>query len=258
MKVIKMNAGDQLVVVASDAHYLPGKKSTAHKALCVFLNQEYVNTFVFNGDAFDFPTLSKYPPIGWEKHPSVKKEIEVVQERLREIAACASNYNQKVRLLWALGNHDARFNKALAAKIPQLKGVYGTKLSDFFPGWEPCWRVEVGSCVIKHELKSGSNPLKSNLIAAGKSIVTGHHHSQNVLAYTDYAGTRYSVDAGCLADVDGPQFDYGESNPANWRSGFVVLKFYKGKLLPPMLATVLDEKKGDVWYNGSTFNVKQV
>jgi hypothetical protein len=46
-----------------------------------------------------------------------------------------------------------------------------------------------------------------------------------------------------MADPDGPQFvDYLEDNPRNWRSGFVVLTFWKGKLLWPEIVNVIDEK----------------
>lgn len=255
MEVIRIKGGYNRVFVGSDAHYWPGKTSTGHRAFCHLMSIYTPHVVVLNGDMFDFPSISSYPPIGWEKFPGVKKEIEVVQKRLAEIRKAAITLNPKVRLIWTLGNHDARFNKALASKAPQFKNLPGTKLSDYFPDWEPCWRVEIGNTVIKHELKGGSNPLKSNVLAAGKSIVTGHHHSQNVLAYTDYSGTRYAVDAGCLASVSGPQFEYGEANPTNWRSGFVVLQFWKGKVLPPQLATVLDEKKGAFWFNGNTYKV---
>lgn len=67
-------------------------------------------------------------------------------------------------------------------------------------------------------------------------MVTGHLHSLKVSPITDYNGVRYGVDSGTLADIDGPQFrDYLEENPTNWRSGFVVLTFYNGKLLMPEL-----------------------
>lgn len=254
MDVMKIKDENFRVYVASDAHYWPGKPSTAHRGLVGMMGQYPADVVVLNGDMFDFPGISKYPPNDWPAYPSVKKEIECVQARLKEIAAAAAGWNKNgCHLVWTVGNHDARFNKALAAKAGAFKGLPGTKLADYFPDWTMCNRVIIGDTVIKHELKGGSNPLKSNLQAAGQNIVTGHHHCQNVLAYTDYRGTRYAVDSGMLARVDGPQFDYGEGNPANWRSGFAVLQFWKGKLLPPQLCTVLDEKKGAMWFNGYNY-----
>lgn len=253
MEVIKIKGAGQRVYVGSDAHYWPGKPSTGHRAFCGMMSMYGPDVVVLNGDMFDFSRISKYPPLGWQKLPAVAKEIKNVQARVAEIKKAATSWSPKTRLIWAVGNHDARFDKTLAAKAPQFKELPGTKLSDYFPDWEFCMRVEIGDAVIKHELKGGANPLKSNLIAAGKTIVTGHHHCQNVLAYSDYGGTRYACDAGMLGAVDGPQFDYGEGSPKNWRSGYAILQFWNGKVLPPQLVTVLDEKKGAVWYNGSTF-----
>ena len=79
---------------------------------------------------------------------------------------------------------------------------------------------------------------------SGKTIVTGHLHSLKVTPFSDYAPRpRWGVDTGTLADPYGPQFrDYCEDNPVNWRSGFVVLTFHKGKLLWPELVHVFDDK----------------
>ena len=57
---------------------------------------------------------------------------------------------------------------------------------------------------------------------------------------TDLRGRRYGVDTGTLADIYGDQFTYTEMNPVNWASGFAVLTFKDGKLLPPELCEVLD------------------
>ena len=72
---------------------------------------------------------------------------------------------------------------------------------------------------------------------------------------TDYNGTRWGVDSGCIATSRGPQFTYTEENPHNWRSGFAVLTWLKGVLLPPELVTVLDEKAGTIWFRGKVITV---
>lgn len=257
--IIRLSAkADIRVFVASDGHYWPGKAPAAHRGLIKLLREYTPDVLIFNGDVLDAPTASTHPPIGWEKFPSLEKEIRACQVRLRELNAAARLHNNSCRLIWCLGNHDARFNKTLATKVPQFKNLPGTKLSDFFPEWECCWRVDIGGSrgvVVKHEFKGGTNPAKSNALASGRSIITGHHHCQNVVAYTDCNGTRYGVDAGMLAAVGGPQFGYAQANPANWRSGFVVLQFKGGALMPPQLATILDEKKGTMWYNGRIYKV---
>lgn len=240
------------VFVASDAHYWPGKPSAAHRALCLLAQKLEPAMVVLNGDMVDGASISKHPPLGWEKTPSLVKELQLVRARLAEIRGAA----WPTRCIWTQGNHDARFDKYLALKAPKVEGVYGTKLEDFFTEWEHCVRLEIGKgVVVKHSFKGGTNPTKSNTVQAGKTIVTGHHHSQNVTAFTDFNGTRWGVDAGMLAAVEGPQFAYNEGNPVNWRSGFAILEWIGSKLCPPTLVQVLDEKKGRVWYNGGILNV---
>lgn len=75
-------------------------------------------------------------------------------------------------------------------------------------------------------------------------MFTGHLHSMKVQPISDYNGTKYGVDTGTLADPYGPQFaNYTELNPLNWRSGFVVVTFYKGQLLWPEFVHVLGPSK---------------
>jgi hypothetical protein len=89
---------------------------------------------------------------------------------------------------------------------------------------------------------------------SGKTIVTGHLHQLKVTPLSDYNGRRYGVDSGTLADPYGPQFEaYTEQNPMNWASGFVVLTFKDGRLLPPELVTVMDD--GVVAFRGELIEV---
>jgi hypothetical protein len=230
---------DGVILVASDFHYWPGKPSTAHRAFIRFCKKLRPAVIVANGDVFDGCSISRHPPINWNKLPTVKEELEVCQERLREIVKAAP----KARCIWGLGNHDARFEVKLAQVAPEFKDVHGVSLSDHFPDWEPCWAVHVNdNTVIKHRYKGGSHAPYNNTVSAGRSIITGHLHSQKVIPYTDYSGTRYGVDTGCIADPLHDAFtDYTEDNSKDWRSGFCVLTYRNGCLLYPELVTVWDE-----------------
>ena len=98
--------------------------------------------------------------------------------------------------------------------------------------------------VIKHRYKGGIHATHNNTLWAGKTVVTGHLHSLKVTPFSDYNGIRWGVDTGTLADPYGPQFEnYTEQNPANWRSGFVVLTFKDGTLLDPEIVRVVGERK---------------
>lgn len=228
-----------IVLVGSDAHYWPGSPSTAHRAFVHFCRQLRPSAVILNGDVIDAAAISRHPPIGWEKQPTVQEEIEAAQERLHEIIVAAG----KARKIWTLGNHDGRFETRLAMVAPEFAKVRGVHLRDHFPLWEPCWSVWINDCVVKHRFKGGIHATHNNTLWAGKSIISGHLHSAKVTPFSDYNGTRYGVDTGCLASVEHRAFlDYTEDNPKNWRSAFAVLTFRDRKLMMPELVVQWDEE----------------
>jgi hypothetical protein len=228
-----------IVLVGSDAHIWPGPLSTAFRGLLKFCKDMKPRAVILNGDVCDFASNSRHPPIGWEKQPTVQQEIEAAQDVLHKLEMATPKGAERV---WTLGNHDARFETRLATVAPEYAKVHGVHLRDHFPLWRPAWSCWVNdSVVIKHRFKGGMHATQNNTLWAGKTMVTGHLHSARVTAITDYNGTRWGVDTGCLANPDGPQFvDYTEDNPKNWRSAFGVLTFHKGRLLQPELALVHD------------------
>jgi len=236
---IDIDIPDGVVMVASDAHYYPGVASTAHRAFVKLIRDLQPRAVVMNGDVFDGGTISRYPRIGWDKKPSVMDELKAVDQRLTEIQDASG----RALLLWPLGNHDARFETSLAAHAPQFEGVQGFSLKDHFPAWKACWATWInGHTVVKHRWKGGIHASRNNTVNAGTNIVTGHLHSLKVAPFSDYNGTRFGVDTGTLADPYGEQFaDYTEISPVDWRSGFAVLTFHKGRLLWPEVVHVIDE-----------------
>lgn len=247
---VHLNIANGKIVVFSDAHYWPEYISTAHRALIKLLPQIKPRAVVDGGDSFDGHKISRFPRIGWDRGPTVQEELATVKERLGEVEEAAGTHE----LYWTLGNHDARYETFLAAAAPQFEGVSGLHLKDHFPLWRPCWSVWVNdNTVIKHRWKGGIHASHNNTIMSGMNMVTGHLHSQKIQPWSDYRGTRYGVDVGCVADAYGPQFEYCEDNPVNWRSGFAVLNYHNGELLTPQLVTVRDE--GLVEYLGDLIRV---
>ncbi len=234
---INLEVKNGTVLVGGDGHYWPGKASTAHRAFVKFCKDLKPAAVIMNGDAFDGAGISRHPPIGWENHPTVVEELEAVQTRLSEIEQAF-----KTRRIWTLGNHDARFETRLATVAREYACVHGFHLKDHFPQWEACWSVWInGHTVVKHRYGGGAHAPHNNTQKSGLTMVTNHLHAAKVTPYSDYTGTRYGVDTGCLADPDGAQFlDYSEDNPRNHRSGFAVLTFRDGKLMLPELALVWD------------------
>lgn len=239
------------ILIGSDAHYWPGPASTAHRAFVQFCKELKPQAVIMNGDAIDAATISRHPPIGWEKRPPLIDEIEAAQERLHEIENAAGRADK----IWTLGNHDGRFETRIATVAPEYAKIHGVHLRDHFPLWEPCWSCWINDdVVVKHRFKGGLHAPHNNTLWSGKTLITGHLHSSKVQPITDYNGTRYGVDTGCLADTDAKAFvDYTEDNPKNWRSGFAVLTFKDGRLLMPELVTVWDDN--GVQFRGEVIRV---
>lgn len=225
-----------VAVIGSDCHYLPGRITTAHRGLVHLSKELQASVVCLNGDVTNGTKNSKHDPIMWEgPKPNVRQELEVVDERLQEI----KDANPNARIFWTLGNHDARFESKLSAKVPEYEGVQGMALSDHFPGVEIAWSLWLNAkVVVKHRFKGGIHATFQNTLWAGMSIVTGHLHSLRVTPFTDYSGTRFGVDTGTLEEPNGPHAEYTEENPLNHRSGFVVLTFHNGEMLWPEIAAV--------------------
>ena len=235
-----VNIPDGYILVASDCHYWPDVISTAHKAFVKVIKMVKPKMVIMNGDVFDGASISRHPVSGWESTPTVKQELEACQERLGEIEKAAKGAN----LHWTWGNHDMRFNGRLASQVGDTwRGVEGMDLKDHFPRWKFSTSVMVNEKVmIKHRYHNGIHAVYNNTMKSGISVVTGHLHSLKVTPWTDYTGTRYGVDTGTLAAIEGNQFDYSEDNPKNWRSGFAILNFIDYQMMPPELVQVIDDK----------------
>ncbi len=240
------------VIVGSDFHIWPGAESVALRAFKKLCKEIQPAAVILNGDVLDFPQISRHPPIGWESTPSPLQEIEAAQDHLHEIAQAVG----KARKIWTLGNHDSRFETRLATVASEYKGLKGIHLSDHFPLWDKGWSVWINNDVVcKHRWKGGIHATHNNTLGAGKTMVTGHLHSQKVTPFTDYNGTRYGIDTGCVAETDHEAFvDYTEDNPKNWISGFAVLTFRDGRLMYPELVTKWDEEH--VQFRGQLERVK--
>ena len=246
-----------VVIVFSDAHFWPGIRTTALKGLLWAIKEFAPKAVICNGDAFDGASISRHPRIGWDTTPSVIQELKACQACLGEISDSAKKARHNVKLVWPLGNHDARFETRLANTAPEFANVSGFTLKDHFPEWEPCWSVwATNDVVIKHRYKNGVHAAHNNAVNAGKTIVTGHLHSLKVTPFADYGGNRFGVDTGTLADAYGPQFAYAEENPQNHRSGFAMLTFIDGQLLWPELV----HRWADNWieFRGQLHNVGEL
>ena len=244
---------DGLIIVGSDCHYWPGYVSTAHRAFVHLIKKLKPNGIVLNGDIMDNATISQHNRIGWDKTPTVKEELEEVQARLGDI--------EKVRpagtfMHRTIGNHDLRFDGKLSNVLGQYEGVPGMALADHLPLWTYSWSLMVNNtCMIKHRWHNGQHGVFNNTLKSGVSMVTGHLHSLKVTPWSDYTGDRYGIDTGTMSAIGGDKYIYTEDSPVNWRSGFAILTFVNGELMPPELVQVISEDDGLVFFRGDVISV---
>ena len=243
-------------LIGSDFHIWPGEASTCLRAFKKFVADIKPNAVILNGDVMDFPRISRHPQ-NWESAPDPIEEIEAAQDHLNDIVQACKRGTHKI---WTLGNHDARFELMIASQAPQYRGVNGVHLSDHFGAWQKAMScfinegIEGGATMVKHRWKGGMNATRANTLNAGVSMVTGHLHSQNVRPFSDYRRhDRYGVDTGCVADKEHRAFSYTEDSALDWRSGFALLTYRDGILMPPELITKIDAKT--VWFRGALHRV---
>jgi hypothetical protein len=244
------NVRDEVWIVGSDAHYFPHILPTAHRGLLAVARALKPQCICLNGDIIDLAKVSRHAARGWEKRLDVNDEVECIKTRLGEIDEAAPGAKKRR----TMGNHDRRYETRLANAAPEYKDIRGTRLRDHIPEWEVATAYFInGHTYIVHRWHSGIHATHNNVVKGGVNFVTGDLHSLKVTPWTSMRGTHYGVDTGTLADTDGPQFLYTEGKPKNWRSGFVVLTFRDGLLLPPEPAEVIGE--GELWFRGKVWEV---
>jgi hypothetical protein len=254
LKQVDLGIVDGIVIVFSDAHFIPGERSTAYKGLLWAIETLKPKSVIANGDSFDGASISRHD-VTDEAPTTVIQELNACKAALGEIEERAKAERHNVRLIHTWGNHDARFANRLAQHAPQYKDVLGFKITDHIPDWEFCWACwPTPKVIVKHRYKGGIHATHNNAVSSGVSMVTGHLHSLKVTPYSDYNGIRYGIDTGTLAEPDGPQFTYAELNPNNHRSGFAVLTFFNGELLWPELVHTFNDK-GHIQFRGDVIDV---
>lgn len=233
-----------VIVVGSDAHYSPGHIPVAHKALCNVVSDlgSKVRAVVLNGDILDGGSASRHPRIRWKAAPTIKQELEAVQDRLADIEGAVA---PGTSLLRTYGNHCARFETRLANQVPEFQGVNGFLLRDHLPRWEDSERIDVNEdTVIIHDWHSGVHSGWNDVMKGGCHTVTGHTHELSAKAHRGFKQTHYGIKTGMLADEWQDEFGYRQSKPGlNWQSGFAVLTWVDGMLLMPEFCAVREDNR---------------
>lgn len=250
--VVNLGIDNGTILVGSDLHCWPDIYGVAMAAFVDFNRRLKPDFVILNGDAHDGATTSSHARLGWDKRPSVAEEIEALSDYLDQVRKA----NPNAKYLRTRGNHCVRLDRYLASNAPLVEGMKGTTLADHLPGWEECIAIWVNgrhACIKHRGRANGLHAVFNEVRRVSAHVVYGHLHSQKTIPYRNAAGQWYGVDLGMMAPMDHPGFDYTEADITDWRSGFYVLTFKDGQLLPPQEATVLDEDKGELYFAGQVF-----
>ena len=244
----RFEVADGTVIVFSDPHWLPDHDQVGQNALETLIARLKPQLIVCGGDALDGTQIGRWDPTrGHHKQASLREQMDCMVEHFTAIQKVAG----KARLAWTIGNHDLRLSRYVAVQAEHLLDMPYTRLEDWAPAWPLSWTVEInaggpGMTVIRHRNQAGMLHLQGQ--KAGCHYVHGHLHKLNVHRLATFAGIRYSVDTGSLADPDSDAFDYAEGGPDH-AQGFAVLTYKDGHLLPPELCEVV---RGQAWFRGAS------
>jgi predicted phosphodiesterase len=249
---------DGTALVGSDMHYSPGEPaSTAHRGFIWIASRLQPDLIIANGDIIDGGSISKHLRRGWQLRPTMREEIAEAQARLREIEKAT----YKSQLVWCEGNHDQRYNSWLSNRVPEMEGLLGTRLSDHFSErWQHCTTLEINEdCAVKHNWGASQHAAFNNVMKSGKSCITSHTHRLLVRPYSDWTGIRYGAETGTMANPASSLFAYGDGNPQDWQSGFLLLSWAGGQLMMPEPIPVVYEDArpgfGQIWFRGQVVKV---
>lgn len=246
-KQVQRDIDNGVAIVGSDAHIWPGADTTAFKALLEVTSSlaGKVKLLEANGDWLDGARTNRHEPFGWCERPNAKQELDCVTDALHRWRMASKPARSGAANVYTVGNHELNFERRLAVDAKDFQGLPGLRLADHFQEWDlawSCWvnRTAAHPVMIKHRQAGGVHAGYNNTLKGGVTMVTGHTHNLEVKPWGDYRGRRYGVQTGCLAEPGGPQFEYAENGASPACSGFAVLTFKDGRLLPPELCEVIE------------------
>lgn len=210
----------QTIVVCPDVH-VPYHDPLAWKTFLAAVKHKKPDVLVIIGDFADFYAVSFY-----SKKPDrarfLKAEIDSVNDELDAV--------QKLRVprvVFLSGNHEARLERYLNEKAPELYGLIDVPTLFRFKerGWEyvPYGQaISIGKMDFSHDVgRCGKNAARASLEDYGDNITIGHTHQLG----TAYVGTvrgskRVCLNVGWLGGFK--HVDYKHKNMAlrSYQHGF--------------------------------------
>jgi predicted phosphodiesterase len=211
------------VLILSDVH-IPYHDEIALKTAIAFGKKKKPDVIILNGDIGDFYGVSRH-----DKDPrrSLADELDALRQFLFYLRA----QFPKARILYKIGNHEARMEMFLVKNAPVLLGVADFELPVLLKFAElgielvpSLTLIRLGNLPIYHghELPQGMsspvNPARGIWMRVQESLICGHWHRTS--EHTESTGLNKKLSScwstGCLCDLSP---DYAIVN--RWNHGFV-------------------------------------
>ena len=216
-------SGALKVLILSDIH-IPYHDETALAAAIAHGKKKKPDVVILNGDIGDFYGVSRH-----DKDPrrSLADELDAIRQFLFYLRA----QFPKARILYKIGNHEARMEMFLVKNAPVLLGVSDFELPVLLKFDElkielvsSLTLIRLGNLPIYHghELPQGMsspvNPARGIWMRVQESLICGHWHRTS--EHTESTGLNKKLSScwstGCLCDLSP---DYAIVN--RWNHGFV-------------------------------------
>lgn len=245
---VRTEIRDGVALAFADAHFWPEHRSIAHAAFLRLAPKLKPVALIDVGDSLDGASISRHPMTGNDDLPTPQEELFAVLEQRGEMAEVCEG----ARKYWVPGNHCLRWDGYIAQNAPKMAGVRGMTIAENLPGWKMAYGLEINwetdPLLVLHNWKGGMHASHGNAVASGVHFISGHDHKLGAARYTNERSTLYGINPGVFADPGGPQFRYTVGRPKDWRSGFSVLTFSDGRLLPPEHCEIL---RGAAYFRGA-------
>ena len=194
-----------------------------------FLRDFQPNAIVVNGDLFDFEALSKFPT-SLKNRTSLNEDVKAGRSILRHYReACP-----QADIYLIEGNHEARLDKYLVSRAPELCGIPGLNITTFLGLEElgveyvgPYGRgVDWNGVLILHGNRvsiHAAYSAKAEFLDAGTSLVMGHTTRIGAYYLTDRRGTHAAFEDGSMTNIDPEKAPPSMRGPRqnNWQNGFM-------------------------------------
>lgn len=197
------------ILVLSDIH-IPYHDTQALSQAIQYGIDNKINAIIINGDLIDFFMISHFTNL--ERKRSVADELEMAREFLDVL----NKTFPKVPIYFLLGNHDARLQKYLAVKAPELLDVEEFKLENLLQAdkhnmkvFDPTTILKAGKLDIVHGdllirgMFAPVNPARGAFLKAKASVLIAHTHKVSTHTETTINGkTIACYSTGCLCELN--------------------------------------------------------